>query len=362
MSLAGNLGDLGFGDILQIVSLSRKSGVFLVHQGTQKAKIIFQDGEVLAAFTNFERQDLCRRLFDQGAAGADVVQAAQRRFRAQGGRESIADCLIEAGVPGETIDAVIRSEIERVVLRIFEWEDGDFSFELKDVVDDLARVRANPYRLVLREGISPQFLAMEKTRLLDEARRPDSLPQERKDREEPPAAARESEAGAEGVAGTVLATLPEAGVPASAEEAWPVGMAAREPGRPAVRPARGVVPEGLRPRQRPVSSDTRRFKPAAVEAPVILVDDEARFLHLVGEALEAGLSAISSCRAPTGKGCSGGSSCSSSSGNATASSLSFSSRIIGRRKPRLGPASSTWTSLSRSRMSPNSRAGRRVAP
>ncbi len=171
MSLVGNLEDLGFGDILQIISLSRKSGVFLVHEGERKAKILFRSGQVLAAFTNFERQDLCARLLASGDADKGIVSTAIRHFRQQEGKHAISDCLIEAGAPRQVIEREIRAEIECAVIAIFGWRDGEFSFELKDIDEDLHRARANPYRLVLEEGINPQFIAMEGTRLTDEARR-----------------------------------------------------------------------------------------------------------------------------------------------------------------------------------------------
>ena len=171
MSLVGNLEDLGFGDILQIVSLSRKSGVFLVQDEARKAKIIFRNGEVLCAFTNFERQDLCRGLVERGEMDAQVAAAAQRRFRQNAGRLGIADCLLSENVPAAKVENAVRQEIEKVVFGIFSWADGEFSFELKEIDEDLARVRANPYQLIHPSGINPQFLAMEGTRHYDEAGR-----------------------------------------------------------------------------------------------------------------------------------------------------------------------------------------------
>ncbi len=287
MSLAGNLGDLGFGEILQIVSLSRKSGVFLVHQGAQKAKIIFRDGQVLAAFTNFERQDLCQRLHDQGDVSAAQVEAARRRFRTQGGGESIADCLLEAGAPRDRLEAVIRAEIEGVVLRIFEWEEGDFSFELKEVGDDLARVRANPYRLILPEGINPQFLAMEGTRLADEARRGSSRPREGPPPERAHAGVEGGEAGADDSAEAPAVVSEGEEGPASVAQPGEKEIAIREPESPSPASAGDEVPEGPPPDQVLPSEDPEGPRPRAGSPPVILVDDEERFLELVREALEA---------------------------------------------------------------------------
>ena len=42
MSLVGSLEDLGLGDILQIVSLSRKSGLLLLRSDDGEGRIVFR--------------------------------------------------------------------------------------------------------------------------------------------------------------------------------------------------------------------------------------------------------------------------------------------------------------------------------
>ncbi|MDP3937826.1 MAG: response regulator [Deltaproteobacteria bacterium] len=254
MSLVGNLEDLGFGDILQIISLSRKSGVFLVHEGERKAKILFRSGQVLAAFTNFERQDLCARLLASGDADEKIASTAIRRFRQQEGKHAISDCLIEAGARRQVVEREVRAEIGRAVIAIFGWRDGEFSFELKDIDEDLHRVRANPYRLVLEDGINPQFLAMEGTRLTDEARR---------------------DQGQSGIPAVISAPTAE-----SAAEAGP--------DQPPVGPemVEAVAPENSPGTTRAESPEAEKIPlqdPA--HPPVLLVDDDVRFLEVVKTAL-----------------------------------------------------------------------------
>ena len=54
MSLVGSLEDLGLGDILQIVSLSRKSGLLVLRSDAGEGRIILRDGQVRAAFVKGE--------------------------------------------------------------------------------------------------------------------------------------------------------------------------------------------------------------------------------------------------------------------------------------------------------------------
>src|SRR5262249_54549771 len=58
MSLVGSLEDLGLADILQIMSLSRKSGVLVLRGEDGEGRIVFRDGLVHAARLKGEAPDL----------------------------------------------------------------------------------------------------------------------------------------------------------------------------------------------------------------------------------------------------------------------------------------------------------------
>lgn len=70
MSLVGNLADLGLGEILQIVSLSRKSGVLTLQSRGRQGVVVFRFGQVIKATSStikyFLGEELLRRnLVDQ---------------------------------------------------------------------------------------------------------------------------------------------------------------------------------------------------------------------------------------------------------------------------------------------------------
>ena len=58
MSLVGSLEDLGLGDILQIISLSRKSGVLLLRSDRGQGRIVFREGLIRGAFRKDDPTDL----------------------------------------------------------------------------------------------------------------------------------------------------------------------------------------------------------------------------------------------------------------------------------------------------------------
>jgi len=120
MSLVGNLEDLGLGDIFQIIFLSRRSGVLSIRGNVVEGKIYFKDGLVIAAYST----DISKKPVSNSVKGA--------------------------------------------VFSLFI-EEGNFDFELKDVIEEIKCMRLGSV-FIAEPGLNPQFLAMEGSRLLDESR------------------------------------------------------------------------------------------------------------------------------------------------------------------------------------------------
>jgi hypothetical protein len=170
MSLVGSLEDLGLGDILQIVSLSRKSGVLVLRSGAGTGQIVLSDGFVRGASIKGEPEDLRGLLATRGL----VTDEEFDRAVSQAGRSgaSLEDTVVEnTGVDAEQIESLRRDHVERAVMRMFLWRSGEFSFEVRDAID------ADEDELFLSTGINIQYLAMEATRLRDESGGPTLLPE-----------------------------------------------------------------------------------------------------------------------------------------------------------------------------------------
>ena len=161
MSLVGSLEDLGLGDILQIVSLSRKSGLLVLRSDAGEGRIVLQDGQVRAAFVKGEAEDLQALLVGGGFVAAAAFEAARERARESGLTldETLAS---DAGIAAERVDSLRREHVERAVLRMFTWRAGQFSFEVRDELE------ARDLELSLPTGINAQYLTMEASRLRDE--------------------------------------------------------------------------------------------------------------------------------------------------------------------------------------------------
>jgi CheY-like chemotaxis protein len=171
MNLVGNLEDLGLGEILQIVSLSRKSGVLTLKGRRGEGEIIFRNGEVVCAISPDYPKGLAELLAGKGK----IDNSTKERILAEeedGGASQQSDqyLAIRYKIPAESIVEVIREQIEKVVASFFEWKSGTFDFELQEHGDSIDSMETKQNRIILSQGISAQYLALEGARRLDHKR------------------------------------------------------------------------------------------------------------------------------------------------------------------------------------------------
>lgn len=171
MSLVGNLEDLGLGEILQIVSLSRKSGILSLHSRGREGRVVFRQGQVVRATSSTYQQNLGEVLIRQGILDVASLKKALALQEAEGFTERLGTILItNFGIKAATIEEVVREQIENVVYALFAWAEGSFDFELQDTVEVSDAIRMDPLQFMLDQGLNPQFLAMEGSRIIDEMR------------------------------------------------------------------------------------------------------------------------------------------------------------------------------------------------
>jgi CheY-like chemotaxis protein len=171
MSLAGNLEDLGLGEIMQLISLSRKTGVLSLTDDGCEGAIVFRQGKVVRASSSAYLLNLGDELVRKGAVDAETLDKALALQKAGGCCELLGVILIKHfKVDQETIEEVVREQIEQVVLSLFSWIKGSFRFKVQGNIDTVDGGMVDPLQFMLSQGLNPQFLAMEGTRLFDENR------------------------------------------------------------------------------------------------------------------------------------------------------------------------------------------------
>ena len=171
MSLVGNLADLGLGEILQIVSLSRKSGVLTLQSRGRQGVVVFRFGQVVRATSSSIRYFLGEELLKSKVVDQECLNKALQVQQASAYKERLGPILINRfDVPVEKIEGVVREQIERVVYSFFSWDEGSFEFELQDDIETIDGSKIDPLEFMLQQGLNPQFLAMEGSRIFDEKR------------------------------------------------------------------------------------------------------------------------------------------------------------------------------------------------
>lgn len=170
MSLVGNLEDLGLGEILQIVSLSRRSGVLALQSRGREARVIFRNGQVIRATSSTFQQNLGEVLIQQGVIDLGILKRALSIQADEGYNQLLGVIMVERfGVSADAIEAVVREQIENVVYSLFAWAEGTFEFELQEMGDG-DNAKLDPVQFMLKQGLNPQYLAMEGSRIIDEQR------------------------------------------------------------------------------------------------------------------------------------------------------------------------------------------------
>ena len=170
MSLVGNLEDLGLGDILQIVSLSRKSGVLVLNSRGREGKVVFLNGQVIRATSSQFSENLGDLLLRKGLITVEILKKAVFIQRNSERPPRLGAILADKfAVPQAEIEAAVKEQIEKIVYSFFAWDQGSFAFELGEP-GELAATSFNPLQFMLDQGLNPQWLAMEGSRILDEMR------------------------------------------------------------------------------------------------------------------------------------------------------------------------------------------------
>ncbi len=177
MSLAGRLEDLALSDIFQILSVGRKTGIFIVNGSKGTAAIVFKNGLIVRAETNDLEDTLGDNLHKAGLVKDTILNMAVE-VKKKLPSKSIAEVLFDFGsVSAEVIERVARKRIEKVIYRLLLWRDGDFRFELDDMNLE-GQTDLNDLGWELSKGLSPEYLLMEGARVQDESTRMSFIPEE----------------------------------------------------------------------------------------------------------------------------------------------------------------------------------------
>ncbi|MCP4895601.1 MAG: DUF4388 domain-containing protein [bacterium] len=160
MALEGTLRDFSFADILQLISLQRKTGVLTLKNEENVVTISFMEGRIIGAssLNQHEEDRLGLILLKSGAVTETELEAALRRQEET--LQRLGRILIDHQVvPVDNVRVALEQQILQIVYRVFRWDDGEYHFSQETDID---------YDRELMLPMAADSIIMEGARMTDE--------------------------------------------------------------------------------------------------------------------------------------------------------------------------------------------------
>jgi hypothetical protein len=160
--------DLTVPDILQILSLSKKTGKLRLSRLGNMGEIVFKNGKVVYAVSDSTRNTLGNILINQKHLNEKALMAALEVQHLSPDNKRLGAILVEKGViTPAVLQEAIRHQIEQVLSEFLTWESGFFRFDHVEIqTDDAIMIDANDF--LAKAGFSPEHLFLEGVHRLDE--------------------------------------------------------------------------------------------------------------------------------------------------------------------------------------------------
>lgn len=160
MSLEGRLEDLGLPDIFQIINLSKRSGVLTIIKKDGMGRIVFNEGNVVYASSDGKNR-FGYTLLQKGLISRKDLEKALTFQKVRSSKKPLGTILVEMGaIAQEEVESQLKGHIVDVVRDLLSWATGTFHFNLGKFSEE---------GVIMRTGISAEYLLLEGARLEDEA-------------------------------------------------------------------------------------------------------------------------------------------------------------------------------------------------
>src|SRR5215470_1712253 len=129
MSLIGKLQDLSAIDVLQILSLSKRTGILTIDSPKGKSNILFKNGMIISASSHSaEGKNLGQTLVERQLLSPSRL-AQLLELQKQRGNEPLGSILLEAGViQEEALREIIKDGIRETLRELKSLSEGHFRF------------------------------------------------------------------------------------------------------------------------------------------------------------------------------------------------------------------------------------------
>jgi len=138
MGIVGNLKTMQLEELLQWLSLSKKTGTLEINHTQLVKKIYFRDGLIVSSASNRPEEYLGHFLVSHGLISDETLSDAVKQQKQT--HVLLGKILVNQGaLTEESLHQMLRLKTEESIYDVFYWEEGDFQF-LDDVLPEGAMV------------------------------------------------------------------------------------------------------------------------------------------------------------------------------------------------------------------------------
>ena len=159
MSLEGSIKEFGLAEILQLISMQKKSGVVSISHGRESTTLHFDNGQLVFAtsISGGETKRLGEILVNSGKLTEDNVSESLR-IQAMT-KERIGNLFVSSGhVSTDEVKEALQQQLMDVIFHVLRWKDGRYKFEACEI----------DYDREFQIPVQTDFILMEGSRMVDE--------------------------------------------------------------------------------------------------------------------------------------------------------------------------------------------------
>ena len=125
--MQGQLGEKLIPDLIREIAQKKSSGLLRVSRGKAIKAIFFESGTPTFAISNLTTEQLDHMLMKEGLVALEQIEAAKQKA---GKPHRLGPELVEMGILEDTqMRLLVKEQVMGIVLSLFEWTQGDYSFD-----------------------------------------------------------------------------------------------------------------------------------------------------------------------------------------------------------------------------------------
>ena len=177
MGFMGRLGDMPFEDIVQMLSMSQRTGRLTLTHGPSKAVILLKQGEIIGASCDSAGESLGQALLARNEVTESALALALEVQHRTVPTRLLGAILVEMNaVRPETVEDVVRKQVQTVINEVISWTDGAFRFERLEHPEYL-NAGVTDSEMLLKSGMRADQVMLSAAQLKDEGGTPEARQQ-----------------------------------------------------------------------------------------------------------------------------------------------------------------------------------------